>query len=1046
MDSSALKPTTSSSASTIVVAAKAALEHDSGIENCNSSENSNCLGHDHDREEEDTTITANKCFDDNSVSINDEVEELDDRNLVDDDLTADYEIVETIDEETARTGATKHTDSIDNSAKRPEIVKLLPSKAEKQRQNEEIIILESSSVSSETGSWESVFPQKAQVPDPSLSSSKCTEDYGAKPIRTACFIDASSLLDDTETCFDSQHQPTDDNSACDIERRTQGVDEGNPSNIVTETKKIDYEIKDQFSSGEFSPLQLSNVLNSGSSSSSQSVCVDGGLSSRQSSVDDQRKETERKQGSLVFKNSIPQYSGVLIDNPVQEVRPPPENTTPAYKTFPLRTSASEFNCLIDIYAENKRNSGNHPQFNYFRSQSENHAEVQQIAMTDTPHNSLLNIEPNQPGRGLLVKRCESSDSVDTGPNTPKRHLKYMESAPVLSGGLSAADFTPKQCGSPPVRRKLETCPILSGGFVQDEEEVKPKKERPPQSSSVKSWVIDLNDIASPEAVSTTEVKPARALSNSAPAKKYSGFYVNLSDELTVAKEENEAVEKSAPKVRANSRKKSTGFYIDLSADEGSITTPPQSREASQTPPPQSSVENRKEEDKKNIFSMFIDFGEKKAVPKKDSVIYTSKLSNSINRRRELERRSESPRSGVVLLEDGVNKSASLTSIGGGESAERKVLPVETDHVQLRPKLKSHVEMVERETLKRHSWNMSSGSSLDKAAEDVAERPTSFTAADKGVMSIIEKIPLLSKTSSMSIDSSISPLEDFTCSKSEISTYSNNSNSVTSNYSNNSSTKELNRLKVVEEKEDRKRRRDVKINETFDKSSQSSITDGMLSKDLSPTSTTTNTDDITYQNETAPGIASAVVPDVVAEVEGGGGDKGKAAVMEMKNSLEPIIEGNEKLSSPAKKPVVSKVDENSKTAVKTAIGGDVTHTMESLQATIEKQRKLLETVNETAESTSFVRLSDMDKPFQSFEIFSTTSHSSSQSHNPEQRRPRSSYDSNYYDRNRRNNMYYSTDNNIINLASSVENSRSLSRIFPHLSKGRRYVKNHLSFDI
>lgn len=34
-----------------------------------------------------------------------------------------------------------------------------PSKEEKQRQNEEIVILETSSISSETGSWESVFPQ-----------------------------------------------------------------------------------------------------------------------------------------------------------------------------------------------------------------------------------------------------------------------------------------------------------------------------------------------------------------------------------------------------------------------------------------------------------------------------------------------------------------------------------------------------------------------------------------------------------------------------------------------------------------------------------------------------------------------------------------------------------------------------------------------------------------------------------------------------------------------------------------------------------------------
>lgn len=117
-------------------------------------------------------------------------------------------------------------------------------------------------------------------------------------------------------------------------------------------------------------------------------------------------------------------------------------------------------------------------------------------------------------------------------------------------------------------------------------------------------------------------------------------------------------------------------------------------------------------------------------------------------------------------------------------------------------------------------------------------------------------------------------------------------------------------------------------------------------------------------------------------------------------------------------------------------------METLQATIEKQRKLLlETVNETVETTSFVRLSDMDKPFTSFEIYSSGGNSSLTKSGGD-RRTRSmasggggGYDGNYYyEKGRHNNMYYSTDTNIINLASSFENSRSLSRIFPHLSKG------------
>lgn len=244
---------------------------------------------------------------------------------------------------------------------------------------------------------------------------------------------------------------------------------------------------------------------------------------------------------------------------------------------------------------------------------------------------------------------------------------------------------------------------------------------------------------------------------------------------------------------------------------------------------------------------------------------------------------------------------------------------------------------------------------------------------------------------------------------------------------------------------KRHQKDVKINETFDKSSQSSITDGALSKDLSPDSATaTNTEDLTYQNEpeTSVPVTSTESQDVLSE----------AVVVKVKPLVEvglsTILEANEKLASPAKKldkrTVIEEEEEQRQVRAQEA-----THTMETLQATIEKQRKLLlETVNEAAETTSFVRLSDMDKPFQSFEIYSSGGGvggmgSSSLTKSGGERRTRSmagGYDAmsvgrgNYYEKTRHNNMYYSTDTNIINLASSFENSRSLSRIFPHLSKG------------
>lgn len=125
------------------------------------------------------------------------------------------------------------------------------SKEEKQRQNEEIVIMESSSVSSETSSWDAVFPHRTgDSADPSIpcetfsnserrfcaqnahggcerqnASDKCAqsteksdtpvqspENISAKLIELdqskskptscgACFIDASTLIDDGEVVF-----------------------------------------------------------------------------------------------------------------------------------------------------------------------------------------------------------------------------------------------------------------------------------------------------------------------------------------------------------------------------------------------------------------------------------------------------------------------------------------------------------------------------------------------------------------------------------------------------------------------------------------------------------------------------------------------------------------------------------------------------------------------------------------------------------------------------------------------------------------------------
>lgn len=99
------------------------------------------------------------------------------------------------------------------------------SKEEKERLNEEIVILESSSVSSETGSWESIFPPKNVVEIKEVCNAfikheqKYSSDYSAfvekrstsnidhilsAKVKTACFIDATALADDGELFLNSK--------------------------------------------------------------------------------------------------------------------------------------------------------------------------------------------------------------------------------------------------------------------------------------------------------------------------------------------------------------------------------------------------------------------------------------------------------------------------------------------------------------------------------------------------------------------------------------------------------------------------------------------------------------------------------------------------------------------------------------------------------------------------------------------------------------------------------------------------------------------------
>ncbi|CAD7082926.1 unnamed protein product [Hermetia illucens] len=966
-------------------------------------------------------------------------------------------------------------------------------KEEKQRQNEEIVIMETSSISSETGSWESVFPQQkgtnlevkeccqnflqnerncctqsSGVPLPDgLDPSNCGTNPSSLSSVTACFIDASTLLDEPEVaysslgstladvpCLEPKPCPTttekistlsnrseeaemdirpkqksqtlrnnsNSSSSGDSPNKYSSADE-NTNNLSDEEKlwkrknskkespKVD--VKDQFvrDNAEVHPI-FGSVDKPKSSSVSRQTTLDS---------DDrecrQRREQERIQGTLIFQNSIQQFSGHLIS---PKMHFPDENISdygPNSTTGWSETTSSNFGDASDC-GESSSNYNSH-------IQSESEASMSCI-LPDTPHNSIMQVDGLNRLRDLAGNLHSVHAEDSSAPiKIPKRSTRCDDSAPIVSGGASIKDFTPKQCESPPVRRKTDSCPIVSGGLISFDcnlagfEDKTSSKDKPKNSSQpFKSWVVDMSDCQSRRRRSTSSSSStentARTADNSTSEQRNSGlgFYVSLNDmqEPKSGREEDSQRRHSSGRLSRSYHdqvKKPTGFYIDFSESENSRTaTPPPSADV-HTPPTNGSGNGN--DSKKNIFSMFIDFGEKRNVRKREPLSLASRLSTSLTQKRE----SDSMKSSCSSIETVMTQSTSshcgqekfdstgeAAKTSSDESKKPSYIFMENDSPIMR---RTPLRSVAKDESKRHSWNNPEPKNAHLSNRE--HKRSISLVADNSMMNIIDKLPIISKTSSMSIDSSLSPFDDFTCSKSELSTYSNNSNSATSVSIHSSGNDDEDPTK-----KQKKRRRDVHINETFDKSSQGSLTDGVFSKESSPVSTT-DTEDLTFQQEENMCIAAeeAASSTSVSSKEG----FGRPGIMET------IIETKE-TSSPKKQPTknVAPVEPKS-------------HTMETLHATIEKQKQLLETVTEHVEAGSaFVKLSDMDKPISKFELHSPENamsksvgsrHISRLFQEPSRSRPHSW------------NMTRSIGNNIANITSSVENLKSLSRLFPHLSR-------------
>lgn len=881
-------------------------------------------------------------------------------------------------------------------------------KEEKQRHNEEIVVMESVSASSETGSWEAV-PMHGKHQEESedakencrlfLRNERCF-GYENTPAKSSkpCFIDASSLLDEEDLIYTPPpsvcHKSYDAVNLAQLQKSFDVEDKDDDSTEPTahslsfksfsDAKAPTYDIKDQFSAIDkpFNGEQKSTPPNK--------FLIDDGGSSR---------ENEKHQGNLIFQHSIPQYSGHLIRQLNEDNYTSDMSIQSAYSS--TSGEPKEMNDFANAPSRYNSLNGNTSDYNsgYSRIQSDSDS----IVLPETPFNSIVQVarqlkifEANDgddiiDGKVENVGHSDSERQVSFPMKIPKRAMKYDEFAPVLSGGVSVKDFTPKQCESPITRRKTDSCPIVSGGSIDlTEIEDKPRRKDLQKTSSSHSWVVDFNELK----IHESEDRQPKSLDYSSSSQSHAfGFYVDFNSLNSYDTKKTKSSNDTSRSVRKHheetTSKKSTGFYVDFS-DSSRPETP--KHVVADLKPKAVSM------DKKNIFSMFIDFNEDegKAEPAKAEAV---------------------EQQGSIKTNPKLEQGSSKDSNEDDKEKKGCYMFIESDS----PVVKRRSLISKNDTsTKRHSWNVNpqEGPSEAQRSAKTYQRSTSVTN-EKGIMNILEKIPILSKTSSMSIDSSVSPYEDFSCSKS-FSSYSNNS-VTTSNSSIDQSGTKIPLEDHIMNQSIKKRRKDAKLNETFDKSSQGSITEGILSNDDSQASST-DTDDVTFQNNEEEAQCLELRKDLPV------GDF-KPKIME---TIPEIAESSPLKKNSAMKEADKENDRKEELKIET-------HTMESLQALIEKQKQILEAETEPT-SVSFVKLSDLDKP-------PPTQHkhfeNNSMSNSAGARVSRLFHDSGHrsltlqFEQKNHNswNMSRSTGNNFANLASSVENSKSLSRLFPHLSKGK-----------
>ncbi|XP_043481128.1 uncharacterized protein LOC122510500 isoform X2 [Leptopilina heterotoma] len=432
-----------------------------------------------------------------------------------------------------------------------------------------------------------------------------------------------------------------------------------------------------------------------------------------------RQEYERRQGSLVFQNSIPQYSGHRVDNDSCYGSPLHSSLGPINDNF---SKTNDFSNKVDHdHAERETN--------YF-SRYDDIFPMQRSASDKNVSNSQEDLSEN----------CQSLPVALNSILTRDEYLLRRSSArdDSISGGASTSDS--RQISSPSVRRKTESTPIVSGGSVfpiLPESETKVKSR---MSSSMTTWVVDMS---SGKKVKSREMSQSFSSSDctqkSVTRKKTHekqasfGFFVDFND-MNMKEKEPKVTQ---PKKKEN-EKQYCEFFIDMSDSDVSLNSKkssPRVQEKSSVKknsidPNSIATSDKKNSidtnDKKNIFSMFIDFKEPEKTGTNSGPEWRLKSKENLTglgRKKSVEKETESSSTDEACFPTEEPKENQREII---EKNKGVFMFIQSDSPVVRRKTLSS----SRAPFKRHSWN------TDKSQDENSGNNSGSIATNGPVKSIL----------------------------------------------------------------------------------------------------------------------------------------------------------------------------------------------------------------------------------------------------------------------------------------------------------------------